>query len=64
MPAAPTPCTKHGTHVTAGLLTARPNQPLLSLCSGGSHGFVIGHVCPEAQEGGPIALVQVRRLIS
>lgn len=26
--------------------------------SGGSHGFVIGHVCPEAQEGGPIALVQ------
>jgi hypothetical protein len=26
--------------------------------SGGSHGFVIGHICPEAQEGGPIALVQ------
>ena len=26
--------------------------------SGGSHGFVIGHVTPEAQEGGPIALVQ------
>eukprot|EP00624_Nannochloropsis_granulata_P004438 evm.model.NODE_31977_length_99932_cov_29.870142.19 len=26
--------------------------------SGGSHGFVIGHVSPEAQEGGPIALVQ------
>lgn len=26
--------------------------------SGGSHGFVIGHVCPEAQEGGPIALVK------
>ena len=26
--------------------------------SGGSHGFVIGHVCPEAQEGGPIALVR------
>lgn len=26
--------------------------------SGGSHGFVIGHVCPEAQEGGAIALVQ------
>lgn len=25
--------------------------------SGGSHGFVIGHVTPEAQEGGPIALV-------
>ena len=26
--------------------------------SGGSHGFVIGHVTPEAYEGGPIALVQ------
>jgi dihydroxy-acid dehydratase len=26
--------------------------------SGGSHGFVIGHVCPEAQEGGPIGLVR------
>ncbi|KAK4189110.1 dihydroxy-acid and 6-phosphogluconate dehydratase [Podospora australis] len=26
--------------------------------SGGSHGFLIGHVVPEAMEGGPIALVQ------
>ncbi|KDN39699.1 dihydroxy-acid and 6-phosphogluconate dehydratase [Tilletiaria anomala UBC 951] len=26
--------------------------------SGGSHGFVIGHVVPEAQAGGPIALVR------
>jgi dihydroxy-acid dehydratase len=26
--------------------------------SGASHGFIIGHVTPEAQEGGPIALVQ------
>jgi len=26
--------------------------------SGGSHGFIIGHVSPEAQEGGPIALVE------
>lgn len=26
--------------------------------SGGSHGFIIGHVTPEAQTGGPIALVQ------
>ncbi len=26
--------------------------------SGASHGFLIGHVCPEAQDGGPIALVQ------
>jgi dihydroxy-acid dehydratase len=25
--------------------------------SGGSHGFIIGHIVPEAQEGGPIALV-------
>jgi dihydroxy-acid dehydratase len=26
--------------------------------SGGSHGFIIGHVTPEAQGGGPLALVQ------
>ena len=26
--------------------------------SGGSHGFIIGHVVPEAQEGGPIALLK------
>jgi dihydroxy-acid dehydratase len=26
--------------------------------SGGSHGFVVGHVSPEAQAGGPLALVE------
>ncbi len=26
--------------------------------SGGSHGFIVGHITPEAQEGGPIALVK------
>ncbi len=26
--------------------------------SGGSHGFLVGHITPEAAEGGPIALVQ------
>src|SRR5699024_6877438 len=26
--------------------------------SGGSHGFIVGHITPEAQVGGPIALVQ------
>ncbi|MFT5695544.1 MAG: dihydroxy-acid dehydratase [Myxococcota bacterium] len=26
--------------------------------SGGSHGFIVGHVVPEAQEGGPIAMVE------
>ncbi len=26
--------------------------------SGGSHGFIIGHITPEAQEGGPIALLE------
>jgi dihydroxy-acid dehydratase len=26
--------------------------------SGGTHGFVVGHVTPEAQDGGPIALLQ------
>lgn len=32
--------------------------------SGGSHGFIIGHVTPEAQEGGPIALVHDGDVIS
>lgn len=32
--------------------------------SGGSHGFIIGHVVPEAQEGGPIALIQDGDIIS
>jgi dihydroxy-acid dehydratase len=26
--------------------------------SGGTHGFVVGHISPEAQEGGPIAFVK------
>ena len=26
--------------------------------SGGTHGFVVGHICPEAQDGGNIALIQ------
>ena len=26
--------------------------------SGGSHGFIVGHITPEAQEGGPIALIK------
>jgi dihydroxy-acid dehydratase len=32
--------------------------------SGGSHGFVVGHVTPEAIEGGPIAIVQTGDKIS
>lgn len=26
--------------------------------SGGSHGFIVGHITPEAQEGGPLALIE------
>jgi dihydroxy-acid dehydratase len=26
--------------------------------SGGSHGFIVGHITPEAQEGGPLSLVE------
>ncbi|MBV8867722.1 MAG: dihydroxy-acid dehydratase, partial [Acidobacteriaceae bacterium] len=26
--------------------------------SGGSHGFIVGHITPEAQEGGPVAFVK------
>ena len=29
--------------------------------SGGSHGFIVGHITPEAQDGGPIALRPRRR---
>ncbi|MFP5504655.1 MAG: dihydroxy-acid dehydratase [Gammaproteobacteria bacterium] len=32
--------------------------------SGGSHGFIIGHIVPEAQEGGPIGLIQNGDLIT
>jgi len=32
--------------------------------SGGSHGFIVGHVVPEAQQGGPIALIQNGDLIT
>jgi dihydroxy-acid dehydratase len=32
--------------------------------SGGSHGFVVGHVCPEAAQNGPIALVEDNDLIT
>ncbi len=32
--------------------------------SGGSHGFIIGHVVPEAQEGGPIALIRTGDIIT
>ncbi len=32
--------------------------------SGGSHGFLVGHVTPEAQEGGPIALLKDGDLIT
>ena len=32
--------------------------------SGGSHGFVVGHVSPEAQDGGTIALVENGDVIS
>jgi dihydroxy-acid dehydratase len=32
--------------------------------SGGSHGFIICHVTPEAQEGGPIALIRNGEIIT
>jgi dihydroxy-acid dehydratase len=31
--------------------------------SGGSHGFIVGHIVPEAQEGGPIALIKTGDMI-
>jgi dihydroxy-acid dehydratase len=32
--------------------------------SGGSHGFIIGHIVPEAQEGGPLGLLRDGDVIS
>ena len=32
--------------------------------SGGSHGFIIGHVVPEAADGGPIAMVETGDTVS
>ncbi len=32
--------------------------------SGGSHGFVVGHVAPEAQVGGPIAFLQTGDMVT
>jgi dihydroxy-acid dehydratase len=32
--------------------------------SGGSHGFIIGHIVPEAQEGGPVGLLRDGDVIS
>ncbi len=32
--------------------------------SGGTHGFVVGHISPEAQEGGTIALVETGDIIT
>ncbi|MGR8949031.1 MAG: dihydroxy-acid dehydratase [Gammaproteobacteria bacterium] len=32
--------------------------------SGGSHGFIVGHIVPEAQVGGPIALVETGDMVT
>ncbi len=32
--------------------------------SGGSHGFIVGHITPEAQEGGPIGLIRTGERIT
>ncbi len=48
--------------ITAGIVGAGlgPSVALVTdgRFSGGTHGFVVGHVAPEAQNGGPIALVR------
>jgi len=32
--------------------------------SGGSHGFIVGHIVPESQEGGPLALIKTGDIIT
>lgn len=48
--------------VTAAIMGAGLGQDVALITdgrfSGGTHGFVVGHVSPEAQAGGPIAVVE------
>ncbi|KAG6731314.1 hypothetical protein I3842_01G123500 [Carya illinoinensis] len=47
---------------TSAIMGARLGKDVALLTdgrfSGASHGFVVGHICPEAQEGGPIGLIE------
>lgn len=49
-------------HVTAAIVGAGLAKHVALITdgrfSGATHGFVVGHIVPEAQEGGPIALLQ------
>lgn len=55
-------------HVTAAIQGAGLGADVALLTdgrfSGATHGFMIGHVAPEAAEGGPIALVKTGDTIS
>src|SRR5439155_1703311 len=42
----------------AGVKPYPAGQQIVRRFSGGSHGFVVGHITPEAYVGGPIALVK------
>ena len=48
--------------VTAAIMGAGLGQSVALITdgrfSGGTHGFMIGHICPEAKTGGPLALVR------
>lgn len=44
--------------------TEKTNSNQLRTSRSSSHGFVVGHVVPEAQVGGPIALVRDGDVIS
>jgi dihydroxy-acid dehydratase len=47
---------------TSAIMGKRPRQDVALITdgrfSGGSHGFVVGHITPEAYEGGTIALLK------
>jgi dihydroxy-acid dehydratase len=46
---------------SAALMGAKLNNVALitdGRYSGASHGFIVGHICPEAAVGGPVAVVQ------
>ena len=55
-------------NVTAGIMGAGLGRNVALITdgrfSGATHGFVVGHITPEAQAGGPIALIETGDLIT
>ena len=60
-PACPRCSRRPAAIMGAGLGAGRRPASPTAASPAARHGFIVGHVTPEAQDGGPIALVQERR---